>query len=129
MPSVRLGQKLVFESLALGRCEPLPAWRAAQSSYAVACRSLGQSLERELTLTLGYLARRFPSAATAEVVVFGGGARLDEVFDPLQGASDFVARRGVPGDMADVRSKSGAWSGEPMFVTACGLALWDGEAL
>lgn len=127
MPSVRLGQKLVFESLALGRCEPLPAWRSARASYGVACRSLGQSLERELTLTLGYLARRFPSAATAEVVVLGGGARLEALLEPLQSTNEFVARRGVPGELASVRSKPSAWADEPMFVTACGLALWDGE--
>ncbi|KAA0216475.1 MAG: hypothetical protein DYG94_04825 [Leptolyngbya sp. PLA3] len=127
LPRLRLGDRLLAESLALGRGARSPAWDIARTSFAAGARRIGENLVAEINLTLTYLARRFPSAQRCDVLVAGGGARIDELIEPLATSPDVGARRAEPGQLVGFCARAASQASEPIFVSACGLAMWREE--
>lgn len=127
LPRVAMGDRLVVESLAMSRGGPSHAWNAARIGFLTAARRVGESLVSELNLTLVYLARRFPSAQRCDVLIAGGGARIDALIEPLATSPDVGARRAEPGQLIHFHPRAAAQACEPIFLPACGLALWGRE--
>lgn len=127
LPRVPMGEQVLVESLIMERGECSHAWNVARAGFFAAARRIGESLVSELSLTQAYLARRFPSAERCEVLIAGGGARIEALIEPLAESSDVSARRADPGSLVSFHARAGAYAAEPILVPACGLALWGEE--
>lgn len=125
LPRVGLGERMLVESLVSDRGERSHAWDVARGGFHAAARRIGEDLVAELDLTLTYLARRFPSAACCEVLIAGGGARVDALVEPLASSPQVGARRADLRQLARFHGRAAAQAGEPIFLPACGLALWE----
>ncbi|MCL4219965.1 MAG: hypothetical protein KJZ65_01210 [Phycisphaerales bacterium] len=127
LPRVAMGERLVLESLVMDLSVQSHAWNLARAGFFAAARRVGENLVSELDLTLTYLARRFPGARCCDVLIAGGGARIEALIEPLATSPDVGARRAEPGQMVPFHPRAADHTGEPIFLPACGLALWGEE--
>lgn len=100
----------------------LEQWRRR---VAARLHGLANELATEVEKTLVYLSRRFGGLDAATLCFAGGGAALEAVMRPISarlGAAEVC----VPAERCDVAGVAVERAREPMFVSACGLALWEG---
>ena len=85
------------------------------------------ALARELALAVRYAQHQYPDAATATVLLTGGGAGVPGLASHLSGISGFQTRMVVPADTLTADDTLAAEADSPSLMIAAGLAMWRAE--